>query len=254
MQIFYIRFGKQIRIIPQRGFAMKYIYGAFSDIGSFRPNNEDSFFAGRCSTDIPIYIGIVCDGIGGMKNGEVASGAITEHISEWSAGLDLNITFEQAAMSFLDNIYSVNQKICCHCKVNSIETGSTMSAVIVSEGRFMAANVGDSRIYHISDDIVQITEDDVVPANGKKRSALRQCVGFNEKLFINTYYGRIEKKESILICSDGFYKRMDGKRIIKKCRSLHSYSNISKVIQKETERLKCSGERDNITAYIIKNI
>ena len=233
---------------------MNYIYGAFSDIGNVRPNNEDSFFAGQCSTEVPIYIGIVCDGIGGLKNGEIASGAITAHISRWAAELSPDVTFEQATMSFLDQIYSVNKKICGYCKVNSIETGSTMSAVIISEDKFMAANVGDSRIYHISDDVVQITEDDVVAAKGEKRSALRQCVGFNEKMFVNTYYGKLVKNESILICSDGFYKHMDSKRIIKKCSSIRRYSNISRVIKKEIERLKRVGERDNITAYIIKNI
>lgn len=233
---------------------MRYIYGACSDIGNFRTNNEDSFFAGQCSTDIPIYIGIVCDGIGGLKNGEVASWAITDHVEEWAAKLKSDITFEQATMSFLDCIYLVNEKICCHCKVNSLESGSTMSAVMVSEGKFMAANVGDSRIYHISSKVQQITEDDVYFSGEKKRGALRQCVGFSEKLFINTYYGELEKNESMLICSDGFYKQMDIRRIIRKCRAIRGYTNVSKVIRLEIERLKKIGERDNITAYIIKNI
>ena len=210
---------------------MNYIYGAFSDIGISRPNNEDRFFAGKCSTDIPIFIGIVCDGIGGLKNGEVASESITESVKEWTLNLNRNNTFEQVTMAFLEHIYAVNEKICRQSKVNSIETGSTMSAVIVSENNFMAANVGDSRVYHVMKNIEQVTEDDVLPSDKTKRGALRQCIGFNEKFFINTYYGRIDKKESLLVCSDGFYKQMDHKRIAKK-----------------------SGERDNITAYIIKNI
>ena len=231
---------------------MNYIYGAFSDIGISRPNNEDSFFAGECSTDIPIFIGIVCDGIGSLRDGEVASGSITESVKEWTLHLKSGSTFEQVTMSFLEHIYALNEKICRHSKVNSLETGSTMSAVIVSGENFMAANVGDSRVYHILKKIEQVTEDDVLPSDGNKRGALRQCIGFNEKLFINTYYGRINKKESLLVCSDGFYKQMDQKRIAKKCRGISRHTNVGKVSKKEIERMKKSGERDNITAYIIK--
>lgn len=233
---------------------MKYIYGAFSDIGNFRPNNEDNFFVGQCSTDIPMYVGIVCDGIGGLKNGEVASAAITEHIGEWASGLPADLTFEQATMSFLSAVYSVNDKICHYCKVNSIETGSTMSAVLVSGGSFMAANVGDSRIYHISDRVVQISEDDVCRSGSEKNHVLNQCVGFSDKLFVNTYYGELEKNESLLVCSDGFYKHMEDKRIIKRCRGLRSFSDVGGVIKKEIEYLKRMGERDNITACIIKSV
>lgn len=233
---------------------MKYISGAFSDIGNTRPNNEDSFFIGRCETDTPIYVGAVCDGIGGLQNGEVASAAITEHIGKWVGALSGGVTLEQAAMSFLDNIYAVNRIICGGCMINSIETGSTMSAVLICGESFMAANVGDSRIYLISDKAAQISEDDVCPAQNGKRGALRQCIGYGDKLFINTYYGKIAKNESILICSDGFYKKMDTVRMVKKCRSIRGYTNVERLIGKEIERLKKLGEKDNITACIIKSI
>ena len=116
---------------------MKYIYGAFSDIGNYRPNNEDTFYAGKCGTTIPIYVGMVCDGIGGLKNGEVASEAIASHIAEWAAELDSEATFEQVTKSFLNYIYLLNEQICHHCQVNSIETGSTMSAILINEENFM---------------------------------------------------------------------------------------------------------------------
>ncbi|MCM1579476.1 MAG: serine/threonine-protein phosphatase, partial [Ruminococcus sp.] len=209
---------------------MMYKFGALSDIGNYRPNNEDSFFAGVTSTDEPMFIGIVCDGIGGLKNGEVASCAITRNVKKWTEELRGQVTFEQAAKSFLELIYNLNSRISMQSKVDSIETGSTLSAVIVCNERFMAANVGDSRIYHISDKIVQVTEDDVYP-DSRKRGALRQCVGFFDKIFVNTYYGRLLKKESLVICSDGFYKKMDEKRIIKKCRSVGRFTDIEKLLQ-----------------------
>lgn len=232
---------------------MKYAFGALSDIGNYRPNNEDSFFAAECSTDEPMFIGIVCDGIGGLKNGEIASEAITHSVKAWSEKLKRESSFEQVTKSFLELIYRVNEQISMQSKVNSIETGSTMSAVIVCNDRFMAANVGDSRIYHISDKLTQITEDDVC-SDRKKQGALRQCVGFSDKMFVNTYYGQLLRKESLVICSDGFYKKMDAKRMVKKCRSIGRFSNIEKILRSEIERIKAADEKDNITACIIKNL
>lgn len=235
---------------------MNYKFGAVSDIGSFRPNNEDSFFAGECCRENPMLIGIVCDGIGGLKNGEVASSAITESVEKWARELSSDCTFEQVTKSFLELIYKVNEQISVSSKLNSIETGSTMSAVIVSGNSFMTANVGDSRIYHISSRpyaINQLTEDDVY-SESSKRGALRQCVGFSDKMFVNTYYGQLLKNDSLIICSDGFYKKMDHKRIVKKCCQIGRFTSIERLLQGEINRIKAAGEKDNITACIVKNL
>lgn len=230
---------------------MKFLLGGYSDKGDHRPNNEDSYFIGQLNINADAVFAVVCDGIGGLRNGEIASNAITEHLKTWAESLSHEIDFDELSRCFLEYVYTINSHICDMAKIDAIETGSTMSAFISFNDRYMAANVGDSRIYLINDHVEQLTEDDVVPSS-TGRGALRQCVGFNERIYINTYFGEIKKKDTFLICSDGFYKLIDTKRMTKKAALISSFYKPEKLIKDEISRIKKLGEKDNMTACVIR--
>lgn len=233
---------------------MKFYIGNYSDIGISRENNEDSVFSAVIPVNAgKLCIGMVCDGIGGMKHGEFASYTITEKIGEWFMNVDPALAFDDISRQFLDKIYKLNVYICEQSKLLDVETGSTLTAFIALGERYMIANVGDSRTYRLDSVIECVTQDDVnVLSTGK--SVLSQCVGYSDKLYINTYYGNAEHGGCFLMCSDGFYKKMNEGRLLRKCRSINRFTDITRILEKETDSIKKMGERDNISAVLIKCI
>src|ERR1035438_5659208 len=61
--------------------ALKLDVAALTDVGCKRTNNEDSF-----GYDLAAGIFVVCDGMGGMAAGEVASGTAVKALVEYFSG------------------------------------------------------------------------------------------------------------------------------------------------------------------------
>ena len=63
---------------------MAYITSWYWNKGDFRKVNEDSFYAAASScTQKELIFAAVCDGIGGLRAGECASGLVAEQLTEW---------------------------------------------------------------------------------------------------------------------------------------------------------------------------
>ncbi|MBQ5320074.1 MAG: serine/threonine-protein phosphatase [Oscillospiraceae bacterium] len=241
---------------------MNFIHGCYSDIGNTRPNNEDSILSYAFEKDgLSVCVGIICDGIGGLANGEFASRKMTAYFMNWIVSLsttDLSQRdFQSITMEFKEQLHTINGIICKEAALNSIQTGTTVSGVIIVNDDFMTVNVGDSRVYKVvKKSVTQLTSDDVQMQNrnGIERSVLSQCIGYDGNIFISTVIGKVEHNDAFIFCSDGFYKLMKDKEIAKTLFWLNKKKNVSLVCSSLIEKIKSRGERDNISLGIIKCI
>jgi protein phosphatase len=127
---------------------------ALTDIGNVRTNNEDAFGFDR---DLELYV--VCDGMGGMASGEIASSRTVATLlaafaaSKTSAepvGTRLFQAIEAANTVIWQNGQSVEHK----------GMGTTLVAVALEADRLVIGNVGDSRAYILQDGVcTQLTVD-----------------------------------------------------------------------------------------------
>ncbi len=114
---------------------------SFSEIGR-KDNQEDYLFPAAATTDTRVFI--LCDGMGGHDNGEVASRTAAEALGEYLTScsrVDEPI-FEAAldkAYKALDGIDTLSDK----------KPGTTMTCLCLNDNSFLAAHIGDSRIYQI---------------------------------------------------------------------------------------------------------
>ena len=141
--------------------------------------------------------------------------------------------------------------------------GTTLVVCIIYNNSYYVANVGDSRLYVISDDIKQITKDHSFvnelldmgaisieqAKNHPNKNVITRAVGTEESVEADTYTGSINKKDAILICTDGLTNMVDDNTILTVVKDIKSP-------QKVTENLvmlaKENGGTDNITAVVIK--
>ena len=114
---------------------------ALSDIGCVRKNNEDSF---GYSDAQGIYV--VCDGMGGMASGEVASASAVAAILETftaSAGSGAPVSTR-----LLQAIVAANSTVWTNGRTPEHKgMGTTVVAAALDGDKLVIGNVGDSRAY-----------------------------------------------------------------------------------------------------------
>ncbi|GMA29056.1 Stp1/IreP family PP2C-type Ser/Thr phosphatase [Arenivirga flava] len=125
---------------------------AGSHVGKIRANNQDSGYSGR-------QLFVVADGMGGHAGGDVASAIAVQRIREIDVPHD---SADRAVDALRDALVAANGTLSEVVREHPELTGmgTTVSAMLVADGRMAIAHIGDSRIYRLRDgDLIQQTVD-----------------------------------------------------------------------------------------------
>lgn len=252
---------------------MEYFIKAYhTDIGIKRQTNQDSILlqeVQRGGTDV--LLAVLCDGMGGMKKGELASATVVRAFGEW---------FRQQYVydSEVWNIGKIQEQwgqiiSDCNRRMISYEAklGTTLTAIMIqSDGQYLIAHVGDTRAYHVSDKIEQLTEDHTFVAREVKRgnlteeqaltdsrrNVLLQCIGVNEFVEPQFLTGGLPQGHAILLCSDGFRHEVSETEVLMQLKPDQFTANdhIKKNLISLVELNKQRKETDNISAIYMKRL
>lgn len=119
-----------------------------SELGK-RGNQEDSIFPNPEEVSEQSKCIILCDGMGGLDAGEVASSVISKALGEYvedylsRESLVTDSLFEEALS------YAYDQLDKSSSASDNSEMGTTLALLCFHAGGCLAAYIGDSRIYHI---------------------------------------------------------------------------------------------------------
>lgn len=230
--------------------------------------NEDSYFVEFVETTSSFGIfAAVADGLGGLDRGEIVSGYIKQSLCKWYRSVGASLfqkTNEEIKEMLNEEITNIHKVLLLNAQKKKIVYGSTLTAILITNSRFIIAHVGDSRAYIYYRDIIrQLTKDQTqyqklmesgeeIPAAKKQKmqSTLLQCIG-NSTLTTRFYEGILPDEYELLLCTDGFYKHQS-KEEIKEffTKALPLQRRLNSVVTTLLER----GESDNITAVLIKKI
>ena len=251
-----------------------YIINGISDAGTKNPVNQDASFAGTMNTaNGEAAFVVVCDGMGGLESGEIASASIIEKMREWFyKKSELAENWEPDAYEVhkeWDEIVSdCNMSIIEYSVENGIKCGSTIVCGLLTAEGLILMNVGDSRAYRVSHEVKKLSMDHSVVgseiASGliteeeakhdKRNNILTQCIGVVEE--VNPYF--INDKNSsglFLFCSDGFYNRVSNDELftffnngaIENC-------SLEKTIKEIVSIDRARGETDDITVIALMRL
>lgn len=202
---------------------MEYITGICTDVGISKKVNQDAAMIRQAETKKGnVVLGVVCDGMGGLEKGEIASSTVITGMSEWFEKVfpDLlyhNFTFEAIKKSWLNLLLQLNNRISIYGDHHGIKLGTTITVLLLIEDAYYICNVGDSRVYCLNSQIQQMTRDqsyiqqemdmgrmtEQEALHSDKRNMLLQCIGVGESLTPDFYTG--EYKEDLLF----FFVQMD---------------------------------------------
>ena len=254
---------------------MKYLSGLYTDIGTKKKTNQDSMLLQHAMTDFgEVVFAVICDGMGGLQKGEVASAQVIEACSRWfhhslpellqSGGLDAAHLHEE----WLSLIRTMDGRISRYGADNGFHLGTTMVAILLFRGKYYIVSIGDSRAYALSDQIYQLTHDHTVvqmemdrgmltldqAQRDPRRSILLQCIGASDYVEPDFFVGDTGPNQCFLLCCDGFrhvitpselYAELNPQQILNE-------KTIGVKLKHLTEKIKSRGERDNISAVLIR--
>lgn len=235
-----------------------------TDRGLIRQHNEDAFAYG--SFDDGVNWSLVCDGMGGIHGGRIASSVATDMISE-----KIKKCYSKAMpVSSLENlllsaIATANVAVYDRGSVDDDlrGMGTTVVAAVVKNNEACIAHVGDSRAYKISNgSIEQITKDhSLVQEMLDKgqitreefettpiKNIITRALGIGEEVDIDFDFVCINEDEALILCSDGLSGLVSDRQI------LETYLNndFESLADRYIDLANANGGRDNITVVVMK--
>ena len=233
-------------------------------IGQKRSSNQDAFFRVDTSYHSLPNLYIVADGMGGHLAGEIAS---TKAIEFFINYIENNVLGEVDLLDFfLDATSYAHKGVLNTAKENKDckGMGTTFTALTIKDNKGYIAHIGDSRIYLINDNIVQILTTDhsyiqemlrhgsITVEEAKthpSKNALTRALGVEEDLLIDGYVFNFLSNDKILICTHGLTNMVTDDDIVK---IVKSSNNIDAAIETLINTANNNGGADNITIVLVE--
>ncbi len=263
---------------------LHYTVAAQTDAGTTKSVNQDSLTVKVANTpNGEAAFLVLCDGMGGLEQGEVASTAAVRAFEQWflkdfsalaASGIDAQ-TLEEIWSGILQGC---NERIYDYSKEHRTSMGTTLTALLLFDGSYYISHVGDSRAYRLGDEISQLTSDHTYTArevalghmtlaqakNDSRRNVLLQCIGMGKPISPEFVSGKIEVGDSFVLCSDGFRHELTDEEIYEYCQNEPAQLEWSAQKRQENSRAmnrllrelismnKQRGEKDNISVAFVK--
>lgn len=232
-----------------------------TDIGISRHTNQDYYYVSTDPVGNLPNIFMVADGMGGHKAGDVASREAVDIIVK-----DIQTSNVKDPVSIMEKaIEKANEGLLneAYGKPELEGMGTTLVMATVCDDIVYIANIGDSRLYVVGDEIRQITRDhsfvEAMVSLGKldkksaknhaRKNVLTRALGVEKGTAADFFEIKNHKKNRILMCSDGLTNMVDDEEIKS---IVMGEENIKDAVDKLIEKANSNGGTDNITSILIE--
>ncbi len=246
---------------------------AASDVGAVREHNEDSFLVGDLDASSVIdatpwsatadrgALLVVCDGMGGVEGGEVASDlaaqVIWREMKETPATKDPEVfarLLRRATRVANHEVHAMSRR-----EPGLKGMGTTVSAAGVVGDRLVVATVGDSRAYVLrSGTLVQVTRDQSLhsallmaghtPHEAERAgSAILQALGVGADVEPSLSIIELRRGDRVLLCSDGLHGLVGDPALALLLSAPHT---VAESVALLVTAARAAGGTDNITAVV----
>lgn len=255
-----------VKIYPEKWDGIE--IGMSSIIGT-RNSQEDTIFASVRGKNA---IAVVCDGMGGLAGGEVASKTATESlVNAWYDReniADIPVFLEEEAVKADERVFLQENE-----HGERLQAGTTMVAAIVRSNELYWLSVGDSKVYIIrGDEILSVCREhnyrmmldqklkkgqlslEEYEAEEYRAEALISYLGMGNvsMMEINRQPFLLENRDIVLLSSDGLYRSLaeeDIRDIVKMYES--SMQDAAEALTTAALADKTSGQ-DNTSVVVLR--
>lgn len=230
-----------------------------------RKENQDS--AGFRETELGSLI-VVCDGMGGMQGGSVASQLAVQTILETVALADKKTNPSTVLIQAIKNANSAIIER-GQSNPNLRGMGTTATVLLLTPYSALTAYVGDSRIYQLRNGkkifrtfdhsmVFEMVKKKIISEEQARLSAqsniILKALGVNADVEVEIAERPYKKGDRFVLCSDGFWGTMPEEEFV---RHLVESNPIDKILESTANVIESIGrnsgqEFDNLTAAILE--
>lgn len=233
---------------------------SMTDVGMKREVNQDYVYTSEKQVGNLPNLFIVADGMGGHNAGDYASRFTTECVIS-----EIEKSREKNPIRLIRHAIETAN---CALREKAAELadhegmGTTLVAATVIDDYLYVANVGDSRLYLVDEDISQITRDhslveEMVRAGEIDRDEARvhpdknkitRAVGGSDEIKVDFFDMKLKKGDMILMCTDGLTNMVDDDEIRM---IMKSSSDVAGIAEDLVSAANKNGGKDNIGVVVI---
>ena len=239
---------------------MKFEYFACSEKGSKRKKNEDRVMVcnevisegGRSGNKETDFLALVCDGVGGAPGGDIAAEMVAESFKDYSPS-------KMSPLKISRHIHKMNRLVVTNQLQleNCSKMATTVAGIVTYNDRFLAFNLGDTRVYKIDwEEITLLSRDHTLVYDNKSdfrdidKDVITGYIGGDGcSCHPSIRTGKMQEGDSFLICSDGIYKTINDpllKEIIRNNETLEQKADT--ILELSLEK----GSTDDMSMVLIK--
>jgi protein phosphatase len=249
---------------------MRTISAGATHVGQKRALNEDFY---SCDDRIGLYV--VADGVGGHAKGEIASREAVEQLVMWVRRylpeIDRNLGAGDEGITHVRRLLESGVQSACYMVYALAEQdpekhgmSTTMSVLLLRGGHAFVAQVGDSRVYCMRDDVMtQVTEDHTLvnyrikqglmteeeARTSAAKNVITRAVGHKDYVQVDTFDIPAVAGDRYFLCTDGFHGYdPDPEQVAAIVRA----PTLERGVTDAIDLANGLGGRDNITAVLVK--
>ncbi|WP_235451432.1 MULTISPECIES: PP2C family serine/threonine-protein phosphatase [unclassified Microcella] len=250
-------------VVPVGSGRTRIAVSAQTSAGAVRPLNEDSFRAAA-----PLFV--VADGMGGHERGDVASRTAIAALAERVPAEAVPTVDE-----LIDAIAAANDAVRAQSQRDGVEgvSGTTLVVLALVRGGgdsayWMAANVGDSRLYEWTGrELTQLTVDhsyvqELVDTGHltaaealvhPDRNVITRAVGVRPDVVADVWLLPVSGEQVFLLCSDGLTRELSDDAIAELLMRHGAAGEEGSVADALVEAAVAAGGSDNVTAIVVES-
>lgn len=235
---------------------------ALTDRGIYRSENQDFVYASTQNTGSLENLFILADGMGGHQAGDYASRYAVEHLVSF---FEKKFPLKDVHGILKDGVRAVNRELYDLANENPelAGMGSTLVIATIRGNVLYIANIGDSRLYLLRDELEQVTRDhsyvEELVAMGmmkrgsrdyqEKKNYITRALGVERSVDADLYALKCKAGDRILMCSDGLSNMVDEFEMEY---IIRSEETLEKQAEGLVDAANRNGGKDNISVILIE--
>lgn len=213
--------------------------------GLARATNQDAFVDSATAR-----LWAVADGMGGHRDGDVASRMVRDSLAAYAPGATLEASIEDVRKRMSE----VNQRLYAAAirPVDPVQSGSTVVMLLVRRSTCAVLWAGDSRVYRLREQqLTQLTRDHTWAAQlnlDEADHSITRAVGGEDTLLMDVLQEQVRVGDRYLLCSDGLTRELAAAQIAQ----LLGIGDVETSTDALIEATLDAGARDNVTVVVVE--
>lgn len=236
---------------------------AKTDKGRVRESNQDAYAVGEFPDEVAWAV--VCDGMGGVSGGNIASALAVKVISDKINASYRENMRDSSIKNMLDSaLVAANIEVydMADTKPELHGMGTTVVCAIVRDGYAFIAHAGDSRAYIFDGkELTQVTTDHSVVQNlidkgeitkeqaltHPNKNLITRAIGVDKNVDVDFDEVELGENEFLILCTDGLTNYVTDDEFIDEVSDGRYYAFADRLVKKANN----NGGGDNITVVAI---